>query len=516
MIENTKLLLAIDVGTTNWKVAAFDTDGKAVCIEKMPAATHYDEQNHSYYKPHEIWGGISALIKTVVHKCDGDIIGVSATSMAEAVVPIDGAGDECFDIITWFDTRSIMEAEYIVSAIGKDKLYRITGLDPNPIFSLCKMLWVRNHYPEVYDRSVKWLQMTDYILYKLTGVMATDYTLASRTLAFDILKNTWSDEILDTLHMDKSLFPDVTESGTVIGSVSPGVSRATGLAINTPVVMGGNDHPCAALPAGVLNGRKVLDSSGTAESIILISQRNKTPEMTFCGQRTCRFLDSTRYALWGGIISSGASFEWIYRTLTSVEEWGFDQSYYGYQDVLSQLDDVPPGSNGLLFIPHLRGSGAPNWNPRMKGSFLGLTSTTTQKEMLKAVMEGLSFQARMIVDMHRELSREDIEALCVVGGSGKNAVWQQIKADVLQLPVEICEESDATALGAAMLAGIGAGVYQDMIDATKKVAVGNTIIMPNVHKKSVYDRLYQIYKDACDMTVDVSERLHDFNRDIGE
>ncbi len=510
MKTKQQLLMGIDVGTTNWKVAVFDTQGHAVCIKKTPTVTHYEDNGQSTYKPDEIWSSIAGLIKEAVKEVEGDIAGVSVTSMAEAVVPVDENGRECFDIITWFDTRSYKEAQEIVDAMGKDRLYQITGLDPNPIFSLCKMLWMKKNHPKVYETSRKWLQMTDYIIFKLTGRMATDYTLASRTLAFDVAGNQWSKEILDKMDVSMELLPDIIESGKVVGKVSEEAGALTDLHTSVPVVMGGNDHPCAALPAGVLNGRKVLDSSGTAESVIYISDREDEPKMEFEGQRTCRFLEASRYALWGGIVSSGASFEWAYNTILSLKEWGIGQSEYTYEEVLDQLKDRKPGAGGVLFIPHLRGSGAPYWNPKMKGAFLGIRSTTTQKDLLQAVMEGLSFQNRMIVEMHQKLSDGEVEALCVVGGSGKNGVWQQTKADVLQLPVEICGETDATALGAAMLAGIGAGIYEDMVDATDKVDLTNVVIHPRQENKAVYDGLYEIFKEAYDATVSISGKLNDF------
>ena len=489
----------------------FDIRGKSVCIQKVPARTHYDEKGNSVYKPCEIWEQTSKLITSALEHCKGEIVGISVTSMAEAVVPIDKSGNECFDIITWFDTRAYKEVRQLADSLGKEKLYSITGLDPNPIFSLGKILWMKNNHPDIFDRAMKWLQMGDYIIYKLTGVMATDYTLASRTLAFDILKNNWSEEILNIAGIDKNVFPQIIESGKTIGVVTSTAYRETGLEKGIPVVVGGNDHPCAILPAGVLNGNKVLDSSGTAESFIWVSPENEIPKMVFKGQRTCRFLDPKRYALWGGIISSGASFDWIFRILISQDEWGSKQSDLEYQDVLSQLECIAPGSNGLIFIPHLRGSGAPLWNPKMKGSFLGLKSTTTQKEMLKAVMEGLSFQARMIIDMHKNIAEKDFEALCVVGGGGNNLVWQQIKADILQMPVEVCFEPDASALGTAMLAGVGTGIFDDIADAAKKVTAQNKIIFPEKTNKCFYDELYEVYKMGNRAITSVCENLHNMS-----
>lgn len=507
-----KLLMGIDIGTTNWKVVVFDEQGKRVFMEKTATITHYDDQGHSTYKPSEIWDNVSRMMDMAGKAYGHEIAAISVTSMAEAVVPIGADGQACSDIITWFDNRSQKEAEHIVEIMGKDKLYAITGLDPNPIFSICKMLWMRNNQPDVYDQSRKWLQMTDYMIYLLTGVMATDYTLATRTLAYDVVKKGWSDEILETFNVDRNLLPDIVESGTIVGHMTEEASEATGLSTSIPVVMGGNDHPCGSLPAGVLKGNAILDSSGTAESIIYVSAAGDVPDMSFKGQRTCSYLDKDRYAMWGGIVSSGASFEWAYKTLLSTNEWGIKQDAYSYTEILDQLKGRQPGAGGVLFIPHLRGSGAPDWNPKMKGSFLGIQTTTTQKDLLQAVMEGLSFQARIIIEMYRDITDKAIDRICVVGGSGKNRVWQQIKADILQLPIEICVESEATALGAAMLAGVGIGVFKDMRDASEKIAVGNEQLTHNPANKEAYDALYEIYKEACNVTTGISEKLHDYKQ----
>lgn len=501
------LLLAIDIGTTNLKVAAFTGDGICVGLKKTATITHYDAHGNSYYRTQEIWGAITGLLQELTSSLNEPILAISATSMAEALVPIDQAGHEIYDIITWFDTRAGQEAAEIIQKIGRDRLFQITGLDPNPIFPICKMLWMKRNHPSVFERAVKWLQMTDYMMFKLAGALATDYTLATRTLAFDVIKNDWSDEILDAVAFSRTLFPPIVESGTVVGIVNEAASAQTGIPAGVPVVMGGNDHPCAGLAAGVLNGNRILDSSGTAESFLYVSSKNQTPIMQPKGQRTCRYLDKERFALWGGIISSGASFEWAYQTLTSVEVWGLTQNQPEYSQILEQVSEVPPGSNGVMFLPHLRGSGAPYWDPRMTGAFIGLKSTTTQQALLRSVMEGLAFQARMIVEMHEAISGTTVEALCVVGGSSKNLLWQQIKADVLQKPLEISKEPEATLLGAALLAGVGVQLFEDMTQASIKVSRGNHRLLPDPEHQDIYQDLYEIYLEACQVTQRLSHRL---------
>lgn len=224
-----KYYLSIDVGTTNWKAAVYNETGKLIVIERTPTQTHTDADGYSIYKPDDMWNEVCKLCRNVTAKSAVEIAGVSVTSIAEAVVPIDKNGKPAGDIITWFDTRSMKQAQEMKKRFGEEKLYEITGLDVNPIFSLFKILWIRENKPEIYEKAYKWLQMSDYILFCLSGEFVTDYTLASRTMAFNVKENKWSKEILNAVDVPVSVFPQICESGTVIGTISDTVSALTGI-----------------------------------------------------------------------------------------------------------------------------------------------------------------------------------------------------------------------------------------------------------------------------------------------
>ncbi len=509
MSEKRKYYLAFDIGTTNWKAAVFDENGVLVEQERTAARTYRDAQGYSCYDPEEVWRTACDLSRRVTGRMGQRIAGVSVTSMAEAVVPIDRDGNTVGEMIAWFDIRAMEQARQMKEAIGEERLYSITGLDVNPIFSLPKILWVRKHCPEVYGKACKWLQMADYILFRLTGEMVTDYTFASRTLAFDVAANCWSEEILNRMQVPVGILPDIVESGTVIGRISSGMEELTGITADALVVVGGNDHPCASIAAGVIHGDKILDSSGTAESFIYISAKGANPRMEFRGQRTCRYLEKDRYALWGGIVSSGSTFNWAYDTFVSSEAFGVGQTPYTYEEILGQLVQVTGIESGLFFYPHLRGAGAPYWNPKITGSFMGIRDIHTSRHMLRAVLEGLSMQAKMIVDMEEEIAGETVDALCVVGGSSHNILWQTIKASILQRPVELCHEAEATALGAAMLAAIGDGVYGNISQASEKTSAGNKQIEPDEQLVKRYRGLYELYREGYEQMETFSERIYD-------
>lgn len=505
--------LAIDIGTTNWKAAVFTQDGTLVGIEKIPAKTHSDGKGRSWYQPHELWTSICSLISQVISKTDVPIEAISVTSFSEAVIGIDKDGNPVGNIIAWFDTRSLLEAEYLKETFGEDHLFSITGLDVNPIFSLPKILWLRAHENKNFEKSICYLQMADFIIQKLSGICVTDYTLASRTLALDVVNNCWSKEILAKVGLPLSIFPEIVSSGTLVGTISRKASLETGLLPSVKVVVGGNDHPCASLAAGVLSGNKLLDSSGTAESFIYISKKHATPLMEFRGQRVCRYLDKDRYALWGGIISSGRTFDWAYELFVSSKQFGIAQDPYDWDYVLDQVVDIKGIEDGLFFYPHLRGAGAPYWNPRISASFIGLRERHTSAVCLKAVLEGLCMQARIIVEMEEKLASTSVESLCVVGGGSRNLQWQAIKANIIGKPIELCKESEATALGAAMLASLGCGAYGSLEEISSMLSKTNVIIEPNEKKHAAYEPFYALFQEGYEQTKFFNEKIFDLTKE---
>ena len=501
------ILIGIDVGTTNWKAAAFTTDGKPYAIHKAPTLTRVSPEGFNYYDPAELWKCLCDLLQKTVADCAGqEILGISVTSMAESIIPIDKEGLPLFPAIAWYEGIAKDEAAFLESHLGAERIFSICGLPIDASFPLPKMMWMRRHHPEVFEKSFKWLQMADYIYYKLCGATATDYTIACRTLAYNLHTRSWSNEMLDTAQIPSSLFPEVKKSGSLLGAVSSSAAEETGLPLGTRVFAGGHDHPCATITSGCMRGRKLMDSSGTVESWLLLSEKGAAVPVKPEGARIGLYLDPERYVLWGDIRTSGASADWGYRRLASMSDWTDSPFPPDYDAILGKCSKLPIGSEGVLYIPHLLGSGAPGWDLRDRGAFLGLSTKHTAPHLLRAIFEGLSCQARIIVEMHARISGMQPEGVCVAGGSTKNLFWQQMKADMLQMPLELSPFNDATVQGAAMLAGIGSGVYGSIEEVSVALAVSNRILMPDPAKKEAYDRLYSRYCTANE-TVSSLHRL---------
>ena len=506
-------LLIIDVGTTNWKALLFDTNGEVVASSKTPTVISSDQWGLPCYSHEQMWSSIVTCIKNIDAAHGLDNVGaVAVTSMAESVIPIDKNGEVLCDVIPWFDARSISELDVFKQEIGNEAVFNATGLEIGAIFSLPKILWMRKHHPDIFNRAAKWLQMSDFINFKLTGKTVTDYSMACRTMAFDISTNTWSDTLTNVAGVDKRIFPDVYASGTQIGTVTKTAAGITGLKQGTPVIMGGHDHPCATISGNTFGSSAILDSSGTAEPFLFVSDVGASLPAKRLGQRHGRHPDPNRFIVWGGIVSSGISVEWAVKRLGLCNDWHFTVPDIPLNDLFEMCADLPCGSGGIIFTPFLRGSGAPEWDPKMKANFLGADHNTTSRHMLRAVLEGLSYQAKIIIDIQEALSSKSIEQIVCVGGGSRGKLWQQIKADVTGKPVVTRTVDEATGQGAAILAATGIGVFKDMYEGAEKFAEESQRYMPDKANHNAYQPIIEIYRDVHQALQDINHRLDAFSK----
>ena len=498
--------LAIDFGTTNWKVAVFSGIGQLKAIKRCPSITHPDGLGHSWYDPDEIWTSIKQLIKAVVAESAVDISAISVASVGEASVPVDRDGEPLAELISWYDGRAIDEATEISQRIGADRVRMITGLDVSPVFSLPKMLWLYKRNDGLHDSVYKWMMIGDYICFRLSGEMVTDYTLASRSLAFDVGNQGWSEEMISSFGLSPDIFPEVLEAGSYIGNIIPSVAADLGLDADVKIVLGGHDHPCGTIVTKAALGACIHDSSGTAEALLAISRKGEPIVQRQLGQRTCRYLEKDRFYIVGGIVSSGISLDWAFKMLAPQIAGTTKEMLKERDAYLERIRESKACEKGVFFYPYLRGAGAPDWDAGLRGSFLGLSDDSDAASMIRAVIEGLCFQTRLILEMEETILNRPIEKICVTGGSSRNRVWQQIKADVLERPVGICGESEATALGAAMLAAIGDGYYASVEEASAALPDEAEVFYPSGASQRYADG-FAVYKEGYGYLKDLNRVL---------
>lgn len=487
-------LVGIDMGTTNIKSIVFDTQGNAVSIFSAATPTQSQQDLGRVYNPTELWSIVLSLLSKNVAQIQSDyggsavysISGIAVTGMAEAGVPLDYAGNPLYPIITWYDTRTFPQVALWENNFGPGKLQSIAGLRNQHIFTANKLYWLKENEPGLYQRIAMWHCIPDYISYRLTGKSAIDRSLASRTMMMQMSSAKWSADILDFLGLTESNLPPIIPSGTLIGTVTDSVARECGIPAGVPVYTGGHDHICGAFAVGVDAKGSVLDSCGTSEEVLTVA--DETEDISNLGSagynigwHTAR---GKRYMA-GGIPASGASIDWCRNALSG-----------------GNYDGSVSGANGLLFLPHLRGSSSPSRNISSKGAFVGIRDTHTSSDFMQAVYEGLAFETRLLME---NLMRGDkINKVICIGGGAKNDIFLQIKADILQMPIEVPEVNEATALGAAMLAGIGAGVYKDSKDALKHTYRVKKSLLPNHDSAELYHQKFSLYKTLYPLLIDLN------------
>ncbi len=472
-------LIGIDMGTTNTKAIVFDTKGVLAAQASRPTPTRPVEGGGAVYDPSEEWHIVCTLLNECADRLeeergDGErrnIRGIAVTGMGEAGVPLDVEGKPLYPAIAWFDPRTRECAQILRDTLGDEKILQITGLRNQFIFTANKLLWLSMHEPDVFRSIKKWHCMPDYISYMLTGSSAMDYSLACRTMLFDLSSGNWSGTILDAVGIPESVLPKPVPSGTKIGSLSAQASQLTGLPEGISVFAGGHDHICGALACGVWNSDSVLDSSGTAEEILTAT--TDPEQMREFGKKgyNCGYhVRSGSYYIAGGIPASGASVDWASRTFPV------------------ETHNMVPLAHGLFFLPHLRGSSSPDRSRLSCGSFLGLRDHHTQADLRQAVCEGVCFEMRQLMEQIGTPKR-----IVSIGGGTKNSMWLQTKANVLGSRIEVPDVQESTALGAALLAGIGSGIYHDAEDAFRTTYRIGREVYPDPDLKEEYDRCFSIF-----------------------
>ncbi len=305
------LLVGIDFGTSHIKAIAFTRDGQIVASASAPTPTVYPQPGWAYYEPDAVWAQTVVALQAMTAKLDDPrrIVAVAVASVGEAGAPIDAAGQPTYPMIAWFDTRTKEQAEQLRQRFGADAIFRSSGVSLQPIFTLCKILWIQQHAPEAMARTVRWLNAADFLTFRLCGVAASEFSLASRTLMLDIDRLTWATDLVRDAGVDPAILPPLLPSGTKLGVILPEVAAQTGLPAHALVTTGGHDHVCGAMALGVTRPGAVLDSLGTAEKRLLPPTRcSKT------GSRTARLQGvhvSGGYYVLGGLYTSSACIEWF-------------------------------------------------------------------------------------------------------------------------------------------------------------------------------------------------------------
>jgi len=502
------LLLGLDVGTTSVKAVVYRTDGIAVGASSLPTPTHIPRPGWAFYRPDELRRTVVAAIRGALAAVPSpeEIVSVAVASIGESGVLLDAAGAATTDSIAWFDNRTRPQATWLAERIGKDELFARSGLSLQPIFSLNKLLWHREHEPDAWARSVRWVMLADYIAHRLCGEAATDLSLASRTLMLDLRQKRWDEQTLAQAGIDPGLLAPLVPGGTSLGNVTAGAAALTGLPVTAVVAAGGHDHVCGALAAGVTRPGQMLNSLGTAEAVFLpIEQPLADPRAGRQGYTQGAHVVGGRYYAFAGQYTSGASIEWLRDLLGTADD------PVAHDELIAAAERVPAGSLGVLFLPHLRLANPPHDDPRSRGALIGLTMDANRDVITRAIFEGLALESRNTFEpllAYPEVTAP--KSVVAIGGGTRNPLLMRVKASVTNLRHHIVEAQEATALGAALLGGLGAGIYETVDDAVNAMRYGQQEIAPDPIDVPVYEAIYnEVYRRFYPSVAPLSQAITD-------
>lgn len=479
-------LLGIDVGTTHCKAGIFDQVGQLVRVTSRPTQSLKSPKGFFYYDPQELWINILAVIRETIQQIPaGQIAAVGIASMAETGMLVDRlSGAPRTDLIPWFDSAATPQAETLRKADDLLERFCRAGIRPNFKCSLAKVLWLRDQNANLLSGAT-WLMAADSVAFRLTGVMATDYSLAGRTYAFRIDQKVWDAPWLRFLGIDPGIFPLARPSSEPLGKVHRQAARDTGLVAGTPVVIAGHDHVCAAFSAGGQLPGQVFDSMGTAEAIEGVFAERPLNDADFRSGLVfgCHVVPGMNYWM-GGLSASGGSVEWLRSAL--------GDPALTYTDLAVLLDQAAPIPTGILYFPYLAGSGSPHSDLRVRAAFVGLDAAHTRADLARAVLEGTAYEIEFIRRVAEVTIGAIIDRIIVSGGGTRNQHWMQIKADVSGCRLEALDMPEATLLGAALLAGVGCGIYPDARAAAEVVDRSErTVYLPDPASHLAYSNYYQ-------------------------
>jgi sugar (pentulose or hexulose) kinase len=480
-------LLGLDLGTTHCKAVLYDADGAPLRAATRPTPVARTETGLPFHPVEGLWSTIVGAVREVVDAGrDRSVQAVGVTGMAEAGLLVDRRdGDPRTHIIPWYDNRAAAQVEQIASIETPRELFRRSGLHPSFKFAVPKLLWLRERDGNAL-RNALWLSVPDFVVYRLSGRFVTDPSLAARTYAYGLEEGWWDEDWLRTLDLPLDLFPPILATGEPAGPVSARGSAATLLPTGVPVAVCGHDHVVTMLPAGVLEPGPVLDSMGTAESLLGVLREVRLDDEAFDSGLACvPHVLPGRFCWLGGLSAAGGSIEWLRRQLGDPP--------LSYEDIVALARDAGEAPSGILYFPYLSGSGAPLPDGTVRGALVGLDAAHTRSDLVKAVLEGTAYAAEGIRRVAGELEGSPIGEMIAVGGAARNDVWMHVKADVSGVRLVAPAIDEGAALGAALAVALGCGALDlPAVSAiARKLQDAGREYLPNRPRHDLYCALYQ-------------------------
>ncbi|MFT3982560.1 MAG: FGGY-family carbohydrate kinase [Lachnospiraceae bacterium] len=486
-------IAGLDIGTTGCKLTVFDETGiyldKAYCDYPVTRQMEAHEVDAA-----AIMRGVYAVL-TEIGKKHGDIGGIGVTSFGETFVMTDKYGNPLHRSMLYTDPRGREELKELVAAMGEDgerKIASITGLKPHEMYSIAKIMWLKKHHPQIYREAGHLFLIADYVVFCLTGESQIDYSLASRTMAFDIHTLKWSEQILGKAQIDIRLLSAPVPAGTAAGGLKEELSVKTGLSDKTQIVVISHDQVAAAAGAGVFDSGTAVDGAGTVECITPVYDEIPDKDVMFEGNyAVVPYIIPGKYVCYAFSYTGGALIQWCVETMAKKEKELAAEEGISVHEYLERQSESP---TGLLVLPHFAGAATPYMDTGSKGAILGLTAGHSVGTIYRACMEGVVYEMMLNME-YLKASGIHFQMLHATGGGAKSKEWMQMKADMLGIPITALATPDAGTVGSAMLTGIAVGCFHDMADAAARMIEKRDSYYPRAGMHKKYKEIYQRYRN---------------------
>ena len=477
------LLLGVDIGTSSCKTALFDPEGKVVAQGGCEYPVSYPRKGWAEQDPAQWWEGVCRAVREMISDNGIDpaeIAGIGTDGQSWSAIALDREGNVLCPTPIWTDTRSEEICRETEDRLTAEKLFGLCGNPAKPGYTWPKILWYRKHRPEVFEKTEKILQSNSYIVYRMTGEITQDLSQGYGLACFDMRKGCWDEEMCEALGIPRRMLPEIVPCHQIVGKLTVDAAKQMGLREGIPVAAGGLDAACGTLGAGVVSPGQTQEQGGQAGGMsICIDQYAADPRLILGFH-----VVPGRWLLQGGTTGGGGALKWLRETMCPE---------LSFAEMSALAETAEPGSGGVTFLPYMAGERSPIWDPKACGVFFGLNFGVTRAQMIRACMEGVAYSLRHNLETAAEAGAR-AGVLRAMGGSANSRIWTQIKADVTDCGIEVPGSDTATTLGAAMLAGVGTGVWQGFEEAARQTIRVNRIYEPDPAVKEIYDRGYETYR----------------------
>ena len=497
------LIGGLDVGTTGCKLTVYNDSGEFVYNSYIEYDVSRESGKHEI-DANVIYSSVCKVIKDVYSKYSVDVIGV--TTFGESFVALGENDEVLLPVMLYTDPRGEEECKVLCGKLGEEHLTDILGVKPHSMYSLPKVMWIKNNLPDTYKKIKRILLMEDFIVYMLSGKACIDYSLAARAMALDIRKKEWSDEILCAAGVDKELFSQPVPTGHLAGTVRPEVARELGMSEDVKIVCGAHDQVASAVGAGVFEVGRAVDGTGTVECVTpvfdkipdnkkLYDENYSVVPYVFDGTYVCYALSYT----------GGAVLKWYRDNFAKYEKELADKKG---TNVFAELDNsIPDAPTDILVMPHFAGAANPYMDTGSRAAMIGLTLEHTNKDIYKALMEGVTYEIMLNLE-HLEAADIKLESLYATGGGASSPVWLQIKADILNRPITAIDAKEVGALGTCMLAGCAVGAFADLYEARNIFVKMKKTFTPNPEYAKIYSERYKAYRRIYEAVRPIVEEVN--------